>query len=241
MLTTENTNFKMGLRDGVPICVGYIPVSFAFGMFATSQGLTFLEALLISMLNVTSAGQLAAVPIIALGGGFFELGLTQLVINMRYSLMSVSLSQRFGESVRLRDRFIIAFVNTDEVFAMAMSKEAILGRSYLFALILTPFIGWTVGTALGAAAGNILPEIVSSAIGIAIYAMFLAILIPAARADKNTSLCILLSAALSCLFFFVPGLNAIPSGFIIIICTVCAGLLFALVAPIKDGEGEENA
>ena len=237
----EQKSFLKGIKDGFPICIGYLSISFAFGIYACSCGLSVWEAVVMSMTNLTSAGQLASVPIIVAGGTLAELAVSQLVINMRYALMSVSLSQKLGKSVRMFDRFIIAFANTDEVFAMAMSKEAILGRSYLFALILTPFIGWTVGTALGAAAGNILPEIVSSAIGIAIYAMFLAILIPAARADKNTALCILLSAVLSCLFFFVPGLNEIPSGFIIIICTICASLLFALVAPIKDGEGEENA
>ena len=236
----ENNNPKMGLRDGIPICLGYFSVAFAFGILATSSGLSVLEAVLISAFNVTSAGQLAAVPIIAGGGGFLELGLAQLVINLRYALMSVSLSQKMGDSVRLGDRFAIAFVNTDEVFAVASSHKGTVGRKYLYALIITPFLGWTLGTLLGAVAGNILPDIVVSALGIAIYAMFVAIVIPAARAEKSTALCAALSVVLSCIFYFAPGLNKISSGFVVIICSVIASALFAVVAPIPDEEVERD-
>lgn len=239
----ENNNFRMGIRDGIPICLGYLSVAFAFGILATGEGLSILEAVMISAMNVTSAGQLAAVPIIAHGGGFIELGLAQLVINMRYALMSVSLSQRLGKSVRLRDRFLVSFVNTDEVFAVAMSKEQPVGRRYLYGLILTPFLGWTLGTLLGALAGNILPEMIVSALGIALYAMFIAIVIPAAREDRKVALCALVSLVLSCVFYFVPVLSSIPSGFVIIICAVSASLLFALIAPIDDesaGDGSDG-
>ena len=234
----ENNNPKMGLRDGIPICLGYLPVAFAFGLLATTSGLSVLEAVLISALNVTSAGQLAAVPIIAGGGGFLELGLAQLIINLRYALMSVSLSQKMGESVTLSDRFAIAFVNTDEVFAVASSHKGMVGRKYLYALIVSPFLGWTVGTLLGAVAGNILPGIVVSALGIAIYAMFVAIVIPAAREEKSTALCALVSALLSCIFYFAPVLNKVSSGFVVIICSVAASALFAAIAPIPDEEVE---
>ena len=164
----ETNSFSQGLRDGMPICLGYLSVAFAFGIFTVSHGLTAWEAVVISMTNVTSAGQLAAVPIIAGGGSLFELALTQFVINMRYSLMSVSLSQKLGKSVRLIDRFLISFVNTDEVFAVAISKGAPLGRKYLYGLTLTPYLGWSLGTLLGAVAGNILPAMLVSALGIAI-------------------------------------------------------------------------
>ena len=116
-------SFLKGIKDGIPICLGYLSVSFAFGIFSVESGLTILETLLISMANVTSAGQLAAVPIICAGGSLAELGMTQLVINLRYALMSLSLSQKLDKSVRLLDRFVISFVNTDEVFAVALKKE----------------------------------------------------------------------------------------------------------------------
>lgn len=228
----------MGLRDGVPIALGYIPVSFAFGLYAVSMGLTPTEAILISLFNLTSAGQMAAVPIIAGGGTLFELALTQLVINMRYSLMSVSLSQRFGESVRLPDRFLIAYTNTDEIFATAIGKEQPLGRGYLFSLPIAPYIGWALGTALGAFSGSILPEILVSSLGIALYAMLIAIFVPAAKGSPSVALAVLLAVALSCLFYYLPPLNTVPGGFVIMICAVSVSALFALVAPV--GEGAEN-
>ena len=236
----ENKSFSMGIRDGIPIAAGYFSVSFAFGIFATGAGLTILEALLISMFCVTSAGQLAAVPIVAGGGSFIELALSQLIINLRYSLMSVSLSQKLGKSVRFSDRFLIAFVNTDEVFAVAMGKETTVGRKYMFGLILTPYFGWALGTLVGAIAGNILPAIVVSALGIAIYGMFIAIVTPFAKSGKVGFLCVLSAIALSCLFYYLPLLSSIPSGFVIIIVTVVVSAIFALVAPIKSEEEAEN-
>ena len=224
----------MGIRDGIPIALGYLSVSFAFGIFATSSGLSVLEAVLISVFNVTSAGQLAAVPIIASGGSFVELALAQLVINLRYSLMSVSLSQRLGDSIRIRDRFLISFINTDEIFAVAMSKDALVGRKYMLGLILTPFFGWALGTLFGAVAGNILPVLVVSALGIAIYAMFIAIILPEARGSLSCALCVIFSVALSSAFYFIPALSAVPSGFVIIICAIMASALFALIAPVSD-------
>ena len=238
---TENNNFRMGLRDGIPICLGYISVSFAFGIFAGVSGLSVLEATMISFFNLTSAGQLAAVPIIVASGGYIELILTQLVINLRYSLMSVSLSQRLGPSVRLADRFAMAFANTDEIFAVSYSKEMPVGRRYFYGLMLTPMIGWTGGTLLGALAGNILPEIAVAALGIAIYAMLIAIFVPTARDDSRVALCVILSVALSCIFYFVPRLREIPSGFVIIICSVSVSLLFAILCPVPDEPEEMEA
>ncbi len=230
----KNNSFWKGIKDGIPICLGYLSVSFAFGIFSVGSGLSVLETVLVSMTNVTSAGQLAAVPIIAGGGSLFELAITQLVINLRYSLMSVSLSQKLGSTVRVIDRFLIAFVNTDEVFAVASGKSGNLGRRYLYGLILTPYLGWSTGTLVGAVAGNILPEIVVSALGIAIYGMFIAIIVPPAKKSRPTALCILFAVALSCAFKYIPVLNVVPSGFVIIICAVAASVLFALVAPVPD-------
>ena len=234
----EITSFKMGIRDGLPICLGYLSVSFAFGIFATGAGLSVYEALLISMLNVTSAGQLAAVPIIASLGSLVELALTQLVINLRYALMSVSLSQKLGKSVRLRDRFLISFVNTDEVFAVSSGKNGRVGRKYMDGLILTPYVGWSLGTLLGAVAGNILPAILISALGIAIYAMFTAIVIPFARSGLKPFLCVATAALISVLLFYLPAFASVQSGFKIIITAVLTSLLFAFIAPIEEAEKE---
>lgn len=233
----ENSFFG-GIRDGIPICIGYLSVAFAFGIFSVSNGLTTVEALLISMTNVTSAGQLAAVPIMVAGGSLFELALSQFIINLRYALMSVSLSQKLDSSVTIPDRFLIAFVNTDEVFAVASSKKEV-GRRYMFGLILTPFLGWSFGTFIGAASGGILPALVTSALGVAIYGMFIAIVVPAAKEDRHTLFCVLLAIALSCLFRFVPILSGVQTGFVIIICAVTASVAAAVLFPI-DAPQEED-
>lgn len=230
----------MGIRDGLPICFGYFAVSFAFGIFATSSGLSILEAVFISAFNLTSAGQLAAVPIIAGGGSFIELALTQLVINARYALMSVSLSQRLGSTVKMRHRFLIAFANTDEIFAVSSSKEAHVGLKYMLGLIVTPFLGWTLGTLVGAAAGNILPDMVVVALQIAIYAMLIAVVVPAAKDNGKVAIAALLAIALSCVFYFVPIFKLIPSGFSIIIIAVGVSALMAIFAPLPDEKAENE-
>lgn len=226
--------FIKGAKDGMPICIGYLSVAFAFGIFATGLGLSVWEAVFISMFNVTSAGQLAGAPIVAARGSVIELALTQLVINARYSLMSVSLSQKMDRTVTLKDRFAIAFVNTDEVFAVASGRDGMVGRAYLYGLILPSFFGWTLGTLIGAVCGNILPAIIISALGIAIYAMFIAIIVPAVKTNLKTAFAVLSAIVLSCLFKYLPVLNTVPSGFVIIICAVSVSALFALIAPIPD-------
>lgn len=232
-----SNRFKKGLIDGLPIGIGYLSVSFAFGIFAVSGGLGIFEALLISMTNLTSAGQLAAVPIIISGGMLTELIASQVIINLRYALMSVSLSQRLDKTVTLRDRFIIAFFNTDEIFAVSASKPENVGRVYMYGLAIPPFLGWSLGTLLGALAGDILPTIITNALGIAIYGMFIAIVTPVAKKSLATAGCVALSAALSCAFYYIPALKAVPSGFVIIICAVIASGIFAILSPVKTQEG----
>ena len=225
-------DFKRGILHGIPIFLGYLAVSFSFGIFAVGQGLSVLETLFISMFNLTSAGQLAGVPIIASLGSYVELALGQLIINLRYSLMSVSLSQRLDDTVKLRHRFLIAFANTDEVFAVSTSQPERVSKIYMYGLILPPYVGWTLGTLLGALAGSILPEMLISALGVAIYGMFIAIVVPEMKVRKSTALCVLFAVLLSCLFYYLPVLNKVSGGFVIIICAVAASALFALLAPV---------
>ena len=230
----KKSEFMRGLYSGIPICLGYVSVSFAFGIFAVESGLTLWQALLLSATGVTSAGQLAAVPIIVGCGGLLELAVSQLVINLRYSLMSISLSQKFDRFVGLFDRFAIAFVNTDEVFAVASGQRGTAEKSFMYGLILMPWLGWTCGTLLGAAAGNILPAIVTSALGVAIYGMFIAIVVPEAKRSAPTAICVGIAVLLSCLFYYIPVLSKIPSGFTVIICAVAASAVMAVLAPIKE-------
>lgn len=232
----EEKSFTKGIKDGLPICFGYLSVAFAFGIFSVESGLSILQAVLISMTNVTSAGQLAAVPIITGGGHLLELIVSQLVINLRYALMSVSLSQKLGQTVSSFDRFVISFMNTDEVFAVSSANKGYVGRRYMYGLILTPFLGWSFGTFLGAGAGNVLPAIITSALGIAIYAMFVAIVVPVASKEKNTLSCVLIAIVLSCVFKFVPLLSRVESGFVVIICAVTASVIMSVVSPVDIKE-----
>ncbi|MBR3058674.1 MAG: AzlC family ABC transporter permease [Clostridiales bacterium] len=232
--------FVRGLRDGIPICLGYLSVSFAFGIFTVGQGLTIWQAILISMTNVTSAGQLAGVPIIVGGLPLVEMVLTQFVINLRYSLMSVSLSQKMSKRVKLLQRFVIAFGVTDEIFAVSISQKEDLETPYMYGLITAPIAGWTLGTALGAIAGDILPTAVVSALGIALYAMFVAIVIPPSKKDKAVAGCCLVAMVLSALFYYVPVLSQVSKGIAIIVCALVSGVIFAVLCPVPDKEENEK-
>lgn len=232
--------FFRGIRDGLPICLGYLSVSFAFGIYAVESGLAIWQAIAISMTNLTSAGQLAGVPIITGGLPLYEMMLTQFVINLRYSLMSVSLSQKLSKKVRILERMAVGFGVTDEIFAVAISQKEELETPYLMGLITTPFWGWTMGTVLGALAGDILPAIVVSALGLALYAMFVAIVIPPAKKDRAVAGTCLLAIILSAVFYYVPVINRISSGVAVIICALVASLVFAILAPIADEQESDK-
>jgi predicted branched-subunit amino acid permease len=189
---------------------------------------------LISMTNLTSAGQVAALPLMAGGAALTEMALTQLTINLRYALMSLSLSRKLDGTMGTLQRMIFSFANTDEIFAVASSQPGKVGKMYLYGLMLTPWIGWSLGTLLGAAAGTLLPEFVRRALGIAIYGMFLAIILPPAKALKPVRMVTAAAVALSLCFHYIPGLNGISSGFSIIICAVAAAALGALIFPEEE-------
>lgn len=232
--------FLRGLKDGFPICLGYLSVSFAFGIFAVGAGLSVWQSILVSVANVTSAGQLAGVPIIVGALPLVEMVLTQFVINLRYSLMSVSLSQKLSPRVKFLQRLVIAFLVTDEIFAVSISQKDELETPYMLGLISSPFVGWVAGTALGALAGDILPEMVVSALGLALYAMFVAIVIPPAKKNHAVAMCCLLAMSLSAAFYYIPVLSKVSSGISIIICALVSGLLFAWIAPIPDDEKKDG-
>lgn len=228
--------FKRGLVHGLPIALGYFSVSIGFGLLAVSGGLTIGQALLISMTNLTSAGQLAGVRVMFAGGGLMEMGITQLVINLRYALMSVALSQKLEDDVRLPARLGIAFFNTDEIFAVSASQPGRVGKCYMAGLSLLPYWGWALGTLVGAVAGAVLPDVIRDGMGILMYGMFIAILIPPAKQSKPIRTCVLISVAISCVLRYVPGLSQIPGGFSIVICAVVASVFCALRYPIQGEE-----
>ncbi len=229
-------SFKKGIKDGIPIGLGYLSVSFAFGISATALGLPVWGSALMSLTNLTSAGQVAGLTLIAACAAFVEMVLTQLVINSRYFLMSVSLSQKLHSSVTPLQKLGIAFGITDEIFAVSMMQKGSLGAKYFYGLMLTPIIGWTSGTFLGAAAGEILPASIISALSIAIYGMFLAVIIPPARKSRAVLIVVAIAVALSCLLTYTPVLSLVPSGFAIMICAIVAASVGALLFPKEDEE-----
>lgn len=229
------TDFKKGIIAGVPIALGYISVSFTFGLQAVSTGLSWWEAALISLTNLTSAGQFAGLNIMLSGGGFWiEMVCTQFVINLRYALMSLSLSQKADKSVKGIHRWLVSFGITDEIFAVSVGNDGEISKNYLYGIIILPLLGWTGGTLLGAAAGSLLPDVVRDSLSIAIYGMFIAIIIPPAKKDSAILKVISISVLLSCMFKWVPVLNNISSGFAIIICTLVAAAVGAVFFPIKE-------
>lgn len=232
--------FGQGLIDGIPIALGYLSVSFSFGIAAVGGGLSPLSAVLISLTNLTSAGQMAGLGIILGAGPILEMVLTQFIINIRYFLMSLSLSQRLAPSFTLGHRFLASFGITDEIFGVAASKKEPLVPRYLYGLILFPLAGWTIGTLLGAVAGNILPEAVKNALGIAIYGMFVAIVVPPARRERGVTLGVLIAIAISCLVAYVPLFSFITSGFSIILSAVIAAAIAAALFPIPEEESADS-
>ena len=229
-----HNKIKAGLRDGIPIAVGYFSVSFTFGMLAVQDGISPFHSVLISLLNLTSAGQFAGLTVIVSGASLLEMALTQPVINIRYALMSISLSQKLDSSVKSFQRMLIAYGNTDEIFAVASSKPGSVGSRYMYGLIALPVLGWVGGTLTGAVASTLLPAAVISALGVALYGMFIAIVVPVAK--ENREVLIVAGSALlfSTAFYYLPVLREISSGFTIIICTVAAAGIGAVLFPVKE-------
>ena len=227
---------KKGLRDGIPIALGYFAVSFAFGILAVDSGCTVLEAVLISFTNLTSAGQFAGLTVIAQAGTLLEMAVTQLVINSRYMLMSIAMSQKVDADFHGIWRWLLGYGITDEIFAAAIQTDGTIKRSYFGSLIILPVIGWTAGTFLGAFLGNILPVMLTNALGVALYGMFIAVVVPKAREDFHVLFAVLIAVAISVALKYIPVFSFISGGFGIIICAVAASTVGALVFPVKEDE-----
>lgn len=234
----SNNSYLNGLNKGIPIALGYLSVSFGFGITAVGKGLTGLQAILVSMTNLTSAGQIAGIGIIASCGTIIEMLLSQLVINIRYCLMGIALSQKLDSTFTTPHRLITSFGITDEVFAVAASEYRLIGKRFMYGLITLPYIGWAVGTALGAYAGYVLPQSVCSALGIAIYSMFIAIIVPPSKTDRGVLAAVLISSIMSCCFYYIPCFKGVSQGFAIIICAFVTSALMAWIAPKGEEENE---
>jgi predicted branched-subunit amino acid permease len=229
-----NHSFRSGLRDGVPVCLGYLVVSMSFGMFAVARGIPPTVAIGLSMTNMTSAGQFAAVKLAENMGSYAEIAFATLVVNIRYSLMSLVLSQRIEKMSFLR-RMIVAAGITDEVFTIASTRDKKVDFRYMAGLITAPYIGWSLGTAVGATVNSLLPQAMASAMGITLYGMFIAIVVPVARQERAVLLTLIMAIGLSCLFRYAPVLSGLSSGWAVIVVTL---LTSAVAATLFQERGE---
>ncbi len=232
--------YKSGIRDGVPIFLGYLAVSFAFGIQASKAGLSAFQAGVMSAVNVTSAGQFAALTAIAAGASLGELAFTQLVINLRYMLMSCALSQKLSSKTPFIHRFFVAFGITDEIFGVSVTRKGALSPYFSYGLMSIAIPGWVLGTVLGVISGSFLPQMIISSLGIAIYGMFIAVIIPEAKKDKAVLGVVISSMIFGCLFYYVPVIKEISSGFKIIIITIAIAAAAAVLFPVKEDDTDAD-
>lgn len=235
-MQTNSSWYKKGMRDGIPIALGYFAVAFTLGIAAKNAGLTAWQAALAAALTNASAGGYAAFTLIASGAGYLEMALTQLIVNARYLLMSCSLSQKLKPDTALRHRLLVAFDVTDEIFGISVAVKGTLNPYYNYGAMTVAIPGWALGTFFGVLFGNILPLRLVSALSVGLYGMFLAIIIPPAKQNKVITGIIIISMALSFMFSAIPLLKGISSGLRVIILTAAISLGAALLFPVKEEE-----
>ncbi|MDO5717343.1 MAG: AzlC family ABC transporter permease [Tissierellia bacterium] len=228
--------YGRGIRDGIPIFLGYMAVSFSFGIQAKKMGMSLFDASILSLTNLTSAGQFSGLTLIYASSTIIEIAITQLIINSRYLLMSSALSQKLSPEENLSSRLIMAHGVTDEIFGISISQKGMIKPSYVYGLMSAAIPGWVLGTALGVISGDLLPVKALDALSMALYGMLIAIIIPPAKKDKILSGIIIISMLSSYLFERLEYLKSIPKGASIIILTV---LITTAAAVFFPNEGDE--
>lgn len=236
-MNNNREQLTCGLKDGIPIGLGYFAVSFTFGIMAAGTGLTLWQSTVMSLTNLTSAGQFAGLGIIAAGASFTEMAAAQFIINLRYCLMSCSLSQKLETATPFFHRLLIGYGMTDEIFGVSVLRPGALNPWYSYGLLMAAVPGWTLGTAAGAVLKGLLPERVLSALSVSLYGMFLAVIIPPAKKNRILAGVIAVSMALSLIFSLIPALQSISSGIRLMILTVVTAGGAAILFPVP-GEGE---
>lgn len=240
MSSNKEWYFK-GLRDGIPIALGYFAVAFTLGIAAKKAGLGAFQAFLASGLTNASAGGYAAFTLIGSGAAYIELAVTELIVNARYLLMSCALSQKIAPETPLFHRMLMAFDVTDEIFGISVSVTGTLNPFYNYGAMSVAIPGWAFGTLFGVIMGNVLPARLVSALSVGLYGMFLAIIIPPARKNKIIAALVIISMAASLAFSKISLLANVSDGMKIIILTVVISLLAAVLFPVKDEEETANA
>ncbi|MEE1227734.1 MAG: AzlC family ABC transporter permease [Lachnospiraceae bacterium] len=232
--------FQKGLRNGIPICMGYFAVSFALGIAARNVGMDALQAGIMSVGMVASAGEFAAINLIGASAGALEMIFTTIVVNMRYLLMSTALSQKLKEKTPFYHRLFLSYCMTDEIFGLSVTVDGYLNPFYTYGITVVSVLGWTLGTVLGVLMGNILPSWAVNALSVALYGMFLAIIIPPIKKNRFIGLLVVISMAASFAFAYLPVLCRITSGFRVIILTLVIAGIAAWVHPVRQDQEEKK-
>lgn len=231
---TNKAWFFQGMKDGIPIGLGYFAVSFTLGIAAKKAGLTAFQAALMSATMHASAGQFAAIGMISSGAGYLEMAVTEMVVNLRYLLMSSALSQKVRRDKPFFHRFLMSYDVTDEIFGISMAVEGRLHPFYTYGAMAVASPGWVMGTFLGAVMGMIMPARVLSALNVALYGMFLAVVIPPARKSRIIAGVVGISMLASAAFTRLPGVSQVSAGFQIIILTVLVAGAAAVMFPVEE-------
>ena len=239
-MTEKRLTIKDGIKMGLPVGLGYLSVSIAFGLTAVQTGLAKWVPILISLTNFTGTGQFAAVNLWSVGAGIAEIAFTVLMINLRYFLMSLSVAQKLPSDITMGKRMVIAFGMTDENFAVIYSTKGRLTFGYCIGVMTASYVGWVGGTAIGALLQNVIPVLLYSALGIMIYAMFVAIVTPNCRENKAVLGVVGIAVAISCIFYWTPHLNKLSSGWVYVIAGGVSAVIMAIVAPIKDEQNKDG-
>lgn len=234
MNQTNAAWFRRGIKNGVPIALGYFAVSFTLGIAARNAGLNTLQGALASVTTVASAGQFAGFQVIAAGASYVEMAMMMLVINARYMLMSCSLSQKLAPDLPFYHRLLIGWGVTDEIFGVAVTVPDTLNPWYNYGMMAISIPCWTIGTAIGIAVGNVLPTSVVSALSVGLYGMFLAIIIPPARTNRIIAGLVAVSMLASFAMAKLPLLNSISSGMRTIILTIVIAGAAAVLFPVEE-------
>lgn len=235
-MNSSQIHFRQGVRDGMPIALGYFAVAFTLGIAAKNAGFSAVQAMVESLTNNASAGEYAVFSLVSAGAGYWEVAVMTLVANARYLLMSCSLSQKLSPETPLRHRMLIAFDVTDEIFGISIAYPGRLDPWYTYGAMAVAIPGWGLGTFFGVAAGNILPPRLVSALSVGLYGMFLAIIVPPARKDRVVLVLVLLSFAASFLASRWALLAALSPGVKTILLTVIISLGAALLFPVQNEE-----
>lgn len=233
----NKTAFRNGFKDAFPVFISYFAVAIAIGLNAVDAGLTPFQATLMSLTNLTSAGQATAISIIAEHGTLYEILISQIVINIRYLLMGAALSIKLDRKTNTATRLLLSYGITDEVFGLSSTQKGVLCPWYTIGCWVMALPGWVLGTFLGSVMGNVLPQLIINALSLSLYAMFIAIILPTAKHDLTIGILIFVSMLSS--FAMYKLMPSVSSGNRVIILTVLVSCIFAMAKPVKEEDNEQ--